>query len=243
MVARSDGFKFFVGLALILVIGIIYLTIHQGRNNNADKNVSVVTGNLGPHFLFVPYAYLHPLSKSIGPESILLQTFYPGDAVVPGKPEGLWKKGEWWKNVRVLGTYHPNSKITFNDLTLVMIKHHKATEIVGEEYGLVHQKQPLGEVQDKWDMWLEREEDKYVSYITCSEKIIETDVPQCSQRLQLVPKLTLEISYDKRLLPHWRTIEYAVISMFNSFKSKEEAHTFFLKRISEKDEDLGASSP
>ena len=60
----------------------------------------------------------------------------------------------------------------YHSSTEVMIEHSKAFEVVGEEYGLTHQKQPEGYVQDHHDMWLEKAGDQYMSFIDCSEKIV-----------------------------------------------------------------------
>lgn len=190
----------------------------------------------GTEDLHVPRAYsFRP--GTIGAESMFLQTFYPGLHVLLESWDELKQKDEHWKIIRMLVLYHPKSEISMHDLTVKMTEEHlKTTEIVGEEYGLIHKKQPESEIQDFDDAWLEKENGKYVSYINCSEKLNEISVPQCTHHFRINQKVAIQVSYDKRLLPEWKTIETNVLTLYDSFKSPDTALAFLRQSIkSQKD--------
>ena len=186
------------------------------------------------HPFYIPDAYLSAPYTSIGNESALIQAWYPGNLPVPGDPNKLWKQGEWHKNVRILITYVPKPSI--ERVLEARLETRHATKVVGEEYGLIHQTQPEGQVADHDDLWIERESGKLKSFISCSEDFV-ANVPQCKHMMN-IESFSLKIHYNKNLLPHWNLIRDNVVSLFDSFSSAETAQAYFekLTTIKEKEE-------
>ena len=173
---------------------------------------------------YIPHAYVDMPYTSIGNKSALLQAYYPGDMPVPGDANDLWKKGEWYKNVRTLMSYVPKPSIERSYQGIVVDLRH-ATKVVKTEYGLIHQTQPENQVQDFDDFWIESETGKIKSYISCGEASVQ-NAPQYSHHFY-IDHFYFQISYDKRLLPEWKTIHEHVVAMFKSFESPESAKAYF----------------
>lgn len=188
-------------------------------------STEIVEAKIGDQVYYIPKAYLNFQHTSVGPDGFLLQAFYPGSAIVPGDVNELWKQDEWWKNVRILASKR-HSPISFDEFAQSSTAYLKASEIVGNEYGLIHQKQPEGVAQDQLDIWFEKKDQQIVSYVTCSEHLIENDFPQCSHDLFIGSKLWLKVTYDKRLLPKWKTVQNDVEEMLDSFQSPGTAREF-----------------
>lgn len=215
-------------LILIFVLGVLC-----GCLPSEQSEPEIIHAKLGTYELYIPKAYVKFRHTSIGNESALLQAWYPGSAIVPGDSSiELSKQGVWWKNVRILASKR-NSTIPFDEFARKSTKYLDATEIVANEYGLIHYKQPAGYVQDKYDVWFEKVNGEIVSYITCTEQLTSTSVPQCSHEIFVDSKLWLKVSYDRRLLPEWKLIKTNVEDMFKSFQTPRSAREFIHLRMQE----------
>ena len=214
-------------ICVLLLIG----CLPDQQSKQLVAEAKIVQGNIADKTFFIPEGYFQIKAAPFGENSIYLQTMYPD--FLPLEKESLeyWREGVWWKNVSILGQYHPNSTLTNNDFAKKQIEFLKAFEIVGEEYGLLHQKQPKEYIQDKKDVWLDKSNGVVSSTIMCSESLIENDFPQCSQNYYLFPKFRLRISFDKRLLKNWEEIDQLVRDLFDSFETPEKAKSFLENRI------------
>lgn len=211
---------------------ILIFTFTLAACDQGDK-AQIYHAKIGEHDVYIPREYVRFGTTSIGTEAALLQTWYPGGAIVPGKLEDLWKKGENWKSVRVL----INDLIldqSFDEFSKKSTPIFNATELVENQYGLVHMTQPQGKVKDHWDIWYEKEDGKNISYITCTEKITQTSVPQCMHNFFMSPGFSVTITYDKKLLPEWKTIQANVKSMVDSFRDPETSKESILERLQER---------
>ncbi len=196
------------------------------------QEVYIRHANFGGHDLYIPSDYVVGVG-SIGTEAALLQAWYPGAAIVPGRMENQIDRGEYWKSVRILINYLrlPQS---FDEFSKKTESSYKATEFVAEEYGLTHMTQPAGGNKDTKDVWYEKKGDEVASRITCTERILKTDVPQCRHSFFMASDLVIDINYEKKLLPEWKTIKTNVESMIESFRSSETSKEFILQRRQEK---------
>lgn len=197
-----------------------------------NDNVEIIQTHLDDHQFFVPKAYLHRRGKILD-TSILLSAMFPEFVPIQDDPQNLWKQGEWHKNVDVQIRNVPkpagakeSAKITVNSL--------KALEISSVEYGLIHQTQPKDVTSDLWDVWLEKGQDGEVfSYTTCTEKLTQESVPQCSHHMYW-NKFHVQTDFDKRLLPEWKKIKDNTLALLESFRSEETARVFLGERLEQK---------
>lgn len=191
------------------------------------QNYEIINAKLGDVTLYIPKEYVKFRHTSIGTESALLQAWYPGAAPVPGDDSTeLWKQGIWWKNVMILVSMRHDTTIPFDKGTKSSIKYLRATEFAGDEYGLQHYTQaPDDHNQDLYDVWLEKDNDFIISRITCTEKISELSKPNCTHYF-FWNDLSAKITFDRRFLSDWKTINQNVTSMLESFQSPESAQTF-----------------
>ena len=186
----------------------------------------VVHARFGQVDLYIPKEYVKFRHTSIGTDSMLLQAWYPGAAPVPSNDSTeLLKQGVWWKNVRILISLRPDESIPFAEATQGTLRFLKATEFVGNEFGLVHYTQPHNGNKDLYDVWLERSNGSISSRITCLDKLAEIDKPNCKHYFFRGP-FSLSVSYDRSLLPEWKTISRNVQGLFDSFHSPEESKEF-----------------
>ncbi len=196
-----------------------------------EKSSQIVHANLGGHDIYIPKDYLKFGHTSVGNESALLQAWYPGAAIPPGRDAAkLLKERIWWKNIMILiSVIKP--KLPFSVTAPESVKYLKATELVGKEYGLIHMTQPEGGIKDNYDVWFEMRDNEVQSYITCSEKLGQKHYPQCNHWLRIEQNFSIQISYNRDLLPEWKKISDNVKSMFESFQSAETASEFLQKQI------------
>ena len=191
----------------------------------------IVAGEIGGRKYFVPEDYFKFKGAPFSQDNIYLQTMYPDFLPLKKQPLKYWESGEWWKNISILAQYYPNSNLTTNELARNQIEFLKAFEVVGTQYGLIHQRQPEGYIQDHKDVWLDKRNEEILSIITCSESLIEKDFPQCTQHYYILEKLHVKVDFDKRMLENWATIDSGVRGLFNSFVSPEKARSFLQKQI------------
>ncbi len=223
--------KIYKNIILIFSLGILCSCL---PDSSAQNEIKIIHANIGGQDLYIPKQYVSFRHTSIGPEAALLQAWYPGSAIVPGNTKELWQQGQWWKNVMILASKRGPKKITFDEWAHKSTEHFEATEIVENEYGLIHRTQPKGANQDAYDLWTEEKNGEILSYITCSEKMTEISVPQCSQFMYWKDRLWLKIDYDARLLPEWKTIQNNIELMFISFEDHESSKEFAMRKLMEK---------
>lgn len=207
-------------LVIIVVAGGLLLISHRP---SVPPEPELIHAKIGASELYIPKEYLKFRHTGVGAKSALLQAWYPGSAIAPGSSSlDLAKEGVWWKNISIL-VNERLSDISFDNFARKSTEYLDATELVGDEYGMMHYTQPKGFVQDKYDVWLEKNGELITSYITCSERLIESDIPQCTHKFFLDGGLRISISYDRRFLPEWKIIKSNVEDMFDSFRSREAA--------------------
>lgn len=201
------------------------------NENPTDPYIEIVKGEIEAQTYYVPKVYLNPPFKALGDDNIFVLMMYPDFTPIKEPPKELLKQDEWYRNIRILAN-HAKKPMGNQQLVKSKIEHFKAFEVVGEEYGLIHQKQPDGEIQDFKDVWLEVGENKeYISVVACSEKLTEHSVPQCSHRMYW-GNFHVKTSFNKRLLPEWKKIKKNTLALLESFKSEETARAFLKERIS-----------
>lgn len=222
----------------MLLFAIVAFTAKSLPKSNSDISPQIIQARLGNVELYIPKDYVRFGHTSIGTESALIQAWYPGATPVPGKGDNfteLWKQGLMPNHVRILLNSHPNIPQWDNNI-LKPLERLNATQIVGQEYGLLHKTQPEEKVKDLYDVWFEMKGDQVLSYITCTdESDKEWHYPQCSHYMKLGSyregrRVLAHISYDRRFLPDWEIIKTNVESMFDSFQSQETAREFIVSR-------------
>ena len=72
----------FYAVALLILPGI------SGCSKAAQKSPTsdIIERNIGGRNFYIPKAYLNMPYTTVGNDGALIQTWYPGDAVVPGGP-------------------------------------------------------------------------------------------------------------------------------------------------------------
>jgi hypothetical protein len=209
---------------LILLIAVSVLL--AGCPDKAAKQATpqLVQANIGGQNIYIPKAYLNMGYTGVGSESALIQAWYPGDKVVPGDPDDLWWKKQWYNNVRILVSWYP--KPTSMDQALdTQLKLLHATTIVGVEYGLVHQTQPPGAMPDDDDLWIDKIPGDTSLFIACDDANLYP-APQCKEYF-VSGTYYIQANYNRRLLPHWKSLHDHVLSLLNSFKSPQSASAYF----------------
>lgn len=190
----------------------------------------IVHGVVGGSQYFVPKVLFILPNRHLQDDGIYIRTMYPDFTPVLEEQIDLLRKGEWYRNIRILASAR-GSNISFDEFAKGMQGHFKAFEYVSTEYGLLHHKQPEGYVQDHSDVWLEEVDGKYVSYISCSETTLKNDISRCSQNFFLKEGLRLKVSYNKKLLPYWKDIKDKTLELFKSFSSEEAAKIYINQKF------------
>lgn len=195
-----------------------------------EHSYKIIAGEVNGKIYHVPEAYFALPGDSISGDSIYVVAMYPEFSPPMEKPKELSKKGLWYKNVTIL-LLKRKSSTSFDEFAKGMIDHHKAFEVVKEEYDLIHQKQPKDEIQDNKDLWLERNSsNEFVSYISCSEKLNETSMPKCTHNY-FNNDFRFKVSFDKRFLAEWKSIKRNTLALLESFESETTAESFLNTRL------------
>lgn len=215
---------------VVFFVFVLVGCIPSENKEKADKGFDVVKGEIGGEYYYVPKDYFKIKGRYFADNNIYLIAMYPDFTPLTKKPQELWEEKQWYRNLRIIG-FKGNLSIDFDEFAKKNIENLKAYETIGEEYGLIHNKQPEPYVQDHYDIWLEKQDEKYTTFITCTEQLTESSVPQCKQHFFLDENLRLRISFDKRLLPHWKNIKEKTIKMFESFESEEAARAYISKKL------------
>lgn len=196
---------------------------------NIEEKFQITERVVGGNKLYVPNVYLSTSYTSLGDDSGLLQAYYPGSTPIPDDPQSLWEQGEWYKNVRILFTYPPKPDPA--GVMASMITLNRADLKAGEKYGLRHYTQSDVEQRIfRKDIWIE--DDTSGSFIMCSKKQADNEVPLC-QHIFSIGDASIKIRYNKQLLPDWEIIKENVSDMYESFFSKESALIYVQNLISQ----------
>lgn len=215
---------------MVLVCFLLAGCLPDNSKSPSIENAEIIKVQLEDATLYIPEKDFHKLGKPTpGSDSILLNVMYPDMTPILEKPNDLWKKGEWYRNISILISRSPKP-VSIEELTQHKIESLKASKFVGDENGLKHYTQPDGGIKDHWDVWTEYEDNKILSVITCSEKIIKAAVPQCIQHLRPLA-LSLRLSYDKRLLKDAKKIREKVLSLLESYKIEQTSKDYFEERL------------
>jgi hypothetical protein len=216
---------------VLLVVSILFLvgcsedsSVPQGKDG-----IRIIEGELGGKKLFIPADYFESGMTNFSDGTITLQVQQPEFLPLSKRPVQMWADGEQTKYVSML-VEKRRLKTGYDEYIRGRIDFYEASKVVGEEHGLLHMRQPDGQVQDRDDLWVERNRDQYVSYIACSEHITENDVPQCSHSFE-VEGVNIFMHYDKRNLPDWKKIQVGVAKMIESFRSPETAREALFQKI------------
>lgn len=208
----------------VVVVALIALGGCKGRFPQTTSDIDLVQGQLGTQTLFIPQAYFKRGMADFQGGTISMEMQQPEFIPLPKTQSQMWKDGEQTRYISILAN-EQRSLQDYSEYVEDRISFFQVYKTVESEYGLIHLTQPEGFVQDNSDMWVEREGERNISYITCSEKIAENSVPQCTHAIEVsnLSNIYIQIRYDKRNLPQWKRIEDGVLQAFESFKSPETA--------------------
>lgn len=216
---------------IFLVLCVFLSACLPEKKNRLDVNkIEIIEGKVSNQEYFIPEPYFYPGSHRFIDNDVLLLTMYPNFLPLDKAPKDYWKEGSWWRNIIILISSRQNPTILFDEAARKSTQHLHATVFVGEDYGLYHFTQSENSNRDAYDVWFEKSDNQIVSYITCGEKVIKEDIPQCSHWFLLNENLSLKIDYDRRFLPKWKIIEGNVKKMIESFGSPKAAKEFLRQR-------------
>lgn len=215
-------------LSLIVVLFVTGCNPSE-KKEQQPRAIVIKQGDIDGKTYYVPESYFVLKGDGIS-NGIYVRAMYPEFSPVLDDSRKLWKEKQQYKKIRVLAKRR-KSNIDFDDFAKGTIKNLRVYEVVGDEYGLIHRKQPEGYVQDHDDMWLEKSNDNYHSYITCSEKIIKADVPHCKLQVFYKSQFRIKATFNKVLLPHWKIIKSNVLEMFESFENEDTAREYISQKL------------
>ncbi len=222
---------------LFLSIGLILAACLPSKDRQISADTArIVKGEIGGQAYYVPDVYFVPNSSRMSDPkwfSIYIQTLYPNFSPLLEPTADLWKRGESYKYIHILANYYetPSNAELLGKETINRLK---AFDVVGNEYGLVHQKQEAYSNQDDWDIWVKKNDNgEYESFITCSEKIIDSDNPHCSDNVYWQKNFYLKINFDRRFLPEWQKIQKNSFALLESFKSEQTSRDYLKQRLLE----------
>lgn len=191
----------------------------------------ILKGKIGGEEYFVPKAYFILKSKGKPVEdSIYVRAMYPHFEPRNKSERELRREGEWFRSVRILASLvpKPNLEAFLNS----RIKFTNATYKKGKIYGLIHRTAPPDNQNDHGDLFIENENGEFVSFIGCTKKHSSSSVPQCEHFITYKHQFSLNISYDKKLLPHWKHIKQQTFALLKSFETEPSAREFLKSAIS-----------
>lgn len=159
-----------------------------------------------------------------------LQRPYPGEDRVAGilvmypdleppkeTPQQLWDKGEWYKNISFNFRYQKEVKPIEEGIKR-SIEFGNLTKKVVDQHGLTYRTYPENSKVRRHEIWVEEDNS---SYVRCSLKRKIGDrrytTPQCIHRW-VWKNQHIYASYDKRLLPHWKSIKTNINALLSSFE-------------------------
>lgn len=212
-------------LFIALLISVTLLSCLPAKAREPE----IVHATIGSHDLFIPRAYLDFAHTSIGLDSALLQTWYPGNAIPPSNSSlELAKQGIWWKNIRILIS-EANPDIPFDSVARKLTSYLKADKYIASEFGLQHYTHKESYGPNSRGLWLEQKDGVINSYITCTEILSSNNSSKCSYWARIENRLSVKASFDRRLLPEWQLIRGNIESLIQSFQSPYSAIEYLEK--------------
>lgn len=224
---------------LFLAISLILVACLPSKDRQISADTArIIRGEIDGQAYYVPEVYFVPNSSRMSDPknfSIYIQVLYPEFSPILEPTQSLWTRGEGYRYVQILAKHNQGKKFKYASEAAqtrldAIIRGRKTTQVVGEEYGLLHQTQTPDGIQDFDDVWIEKKDDRIVSHITCGEKILKTDVPQCVHWTYW-DNFFMELRYDKRLLPEWEVVQEEARALFDSFKSEQTTRTFLHAKL------------
>ena len=214
--------------ALLVVLPLLAGCLPEGgKIPKTKEDIKIISGYLGKEQFFIPKEYFKQGIANFNGGTISLQMIQPEFLPIQKSHSQMLQDGEHTKLIRVLANEQRSFR-DFSDNISDQIDHLKAYEQVGIEYGLVHLKQPKEEVQDFWDMWIEREGKRNISYIYCNDDN-SVPFPQCTHSMR-EQGVYIQVHYDKRNLPDWKKIQAGVVNTMRSFKGADTAREILFNK-------------
>ena len=201
---------------VLLIITVLFL--QACLPEKAGNKVEILETRIGKQTLYIPKAFFKPGFEGSSGKTSVIEILFPDFTPLIKSKKDMWEKGERTQYLRALINELTTEK-SFTEVATGSVDYLDAKELVGNEYGLLHYTQPDGAVKDMYDVWFDKDGNEIVSYLTCSEKILETDVPQCRHRFW-TDDFRITMSYDKRLLKEWKEIKNGIVQLINQFQSK-----------------------
>ena len=188
-----------------------YLTKFKTSNDPVSKI------NIDGQRLCIPRTFVKG-SDDPNNNTVPIQTMYPNFLPLQKKAMDYWDEGIWWQNVSFL--IMPPSKVQpYDKIIQNKIRRKNATLIAGEEFGLEKRGKPAdtkGGALDSGDLWFEKEGEDIISIISCSKKHSDNSKPQC-ENVFVHQGVFVDMSFDKRLFPHWKDIKDKTTALIDSF--------------------------
>ena len=221
--------------ALILVGFLFSACVPEKEKNILDFKVSemVLKGGDYTTTLYIPNPDFHRLTGATSSDgTVLLNLMYPEMIPILEKPNDLRERGEWYKSISILIHQYPKPR-SIKQFLDDNKKYLRTTRLIGEEYDLMHYSQEQDGIQDHRDIWVDKQGEEIQSVVTCSEKILKTDIPQCSQYIRL-SKLSIKFSYDKKLLENHKEIKKKVYDLLESYQTHKKSTEYYVERLNKK---------
>jgi hypothetical protein len=162
----------------------------------------------------IPKNYLYKSNPEPVDDSAMILVMYPDFKPPTERPNDLWKRGEWYRNIRILFADLKTMK-SLDTILKNRIARLETSRIIGEEYGLIYQTQEEENPKDWGELWVEQE--GYPAYIECSSPKSGNPILRCKHVMNW-KNLYIHLSYDKKFLPHWQAIKDNVIRILEEFE-------------------------
>ena len=223
---------------LLLSISFFFLAgcIPSGDNASKDKYDFVVSRyEIGKHALYIPYAYTRFKMANVSDTGGIIYSYYPGSSPIVQSTTELRKSGKNINRISILFTdlkEYPK----FEPLTAAqrIIASANATRTVGDQFGLLYMTQPAGSDPGaiKREVWMEESPADRTHFITCRKKSISAPTPQCAHQF-FDERFLYRVSYNRRQLENWRTIQTHVQELMDSFSSGPRAEELLREKFYE----------
>jgi len=222
---KKNFFKIFliIGfLASLVFLGIVLNAKNTLQEQGIISNPQMETEGIYKKFISgseycVPRSYLRSGSDDKS-ESLLLYVVFPE---MKPDTDGYYSQEEGgigYNRLKVLilsqKDMRPLEEVAEERKEFLQVK-----SVATDTEGLNFFKQPENASNDSGDLYTEEKEGRLLSYIACSKEITSISVPQCVQS-RFYKNLSLQITYDKRLLPEWKSMDDKTTDLIDSFKCK-----------------------
>lgn len=216
------------GLSSLLVPLLLVGCLADRKEHIVFENVEIIEAAVAGKKLYIPNVYVRFNHTSIGDNSGLLQTYYPGSMPVLGDPLELWWQGEWRKNITVY--YEGFFKRDIRKALQELIAKNSAHKSLGKEFGLLHLTQVETQENFKDDIWIADARDG--QFIICNERQAKLTA-LCSYNL-VRNEVYLRVVFDKQYLPEWKLIRNNVNDLFDSFGDPKTAKEYLVQYYPER---------